>query len=81
LEDARESEQQLGLKQKLLFALTAYVVLAALAWTTLSNEPIQAGVFRIELRTLTVVVLGLFAFRTLMGYWRRKIDEERESKR
>jgi hypothetical protein len=68
----------LRLNQKLLFALTAYVVLGALAWTTLSNEPIHAGVFRVELRTLTVVVLGLFAFRTLMGFWRRKIDEERD---
>ncbi len=71
----------MALKQKLLFALTAYVVLGVLAWTTLSNEPIRIGYFKGDLRTVTLVILGVFALRTLMGFWRQKIDEERESRK
>jgi hypothetical protein len=68
----------LQLKQKFIVALAAYVVLAALVWTTLSSEPIQIGFFRGDLRTVTLAILGVFAFRTAMGYWRRKIDDERD---
>ncbi len=71
----------MALKQKLLFALTAYVVLGVLAWTTLSSEPIRIGYFKGDIRTVTLVILGVFAFRTLMGFWRKKIDEERESQK
>ncbi len=76
----RGSEQQLALKQKLLVALTVYVVLGALAWTTLSSEPIRIGYFKGDMRTVTLVILGVFVFRTLMGFWRQKIDEKRESR-
>ncbi len=69
-------------KQKLFVALTVYVVLGVLAWTTLSDEPITIGhYFKGDFRTLTLVILGVFAFRTLMGFWRKKIDEERESQK
>ena len=71
----------MALKQKLLFALTAYVVLGVLVWTTLSSEPIHIGYFKGDIRTVVLVILGVFAFRTLMGYWRLKIDEERESRK
>ena len=66
----------LSLKQKLLLALTAYVALAFLAWQTLGDEPLRVGqYFHVGLRTLTLVILGLFAFRTLMT-WRRYDDEK-----
>ncbi len=72
----------MALKQKLFVALTVYVVLGVLAWTTLSDEPITIGhYFKGDFRTLTLVILGVFAFRTLMGFWRKKIDEERESQK
>jgi predicted membrane chloride channel (bestrophin family) len=64
-----------SLRQKLMLALTAYAVLAMLAWQTLTNEPIRIAGFSVQLRTLTLVVLGLFAFRTLMHYWRSRMDE------
>lgn len=65
----------LQLKQKLLLALTAYVALGFLAWQTLSDEPIGIGGVHASLRTLTLVILGIFAFRTLMGYWRLRTEE------
>ena len=68
----------MSLKQKFWLALTAYAALAFLAWKTLSDEPLEVGqYFHVGLRTLTLVILGLFAFRTLMT-WRR-YDGERSS--
>ncbi len=55
--------------------MTAYVALGFLAWQTLSDEPIGIGGVHASLRTLTLVILGIFAFRTLMGYWRLRIEE------
>ena len=67
-------------KQKLVLALSAYAVLALLAWQTLSDEPITLAGFKLELRTVTLVVLGVFAFRTLMHFWRMQV-EDRGSRR
>ncbi len=65
------------LKQKLILALTAYAALGFLAWQTLSDQPISIGSsFHLSLRGVTLVLLGLFAFRTLMNFWRRKIEDE-----
>ena len=58
-----------------MLALTAYAVLGALAWTTLSDEPIQIFAFQMRLRTVTLVLLGVFAFRTLLHFYRVKLEE------
>jgi hypothetical protein len=49
------------LKNKLVLALTAYIAIAVLAWLTLS-EP--------RLREFVWVVLGFFAFKSVL-YWYR----------
>jgi hypothetical protein len=46
---------------RLAMAIIAYLVLGALAYTTLSDPRIRAG---------TLVILGLFAFKT----WMRRKD-------
>ena len=46
---------------RLAMAIIAYLVLGALAYTTLSDPRIRAG---------TLVILGLFAFKT----WMRRRD-------
>jgi type II secretory pathway pseudopilin PulG len=57
--------------KKLLVALAIYVILAALAWTTLS-EP--------KFRYATLAILALFALRTWS--WSRKQErEERDQNR
>jgi hypothetical protein len=66
---------QLNIKQKLVLAMTAYAVLAALAWTTLSDQPIQVFAFQLRLRTVTLALLGVFAFRTLLHFYRVRIEE------
>jgi len=65
------------IKKKFVLALVAYAVLGILAWTTLSDEPIQILNANIKLRTGTLLILGLFAFRSALYYWRTQIEEER----
>jgi hypothetical protein len=63
----------LNIKLKLALALAAYVVLAFLAWQTLSNEAIRIFGLEVRLRTATLLVLGLFVFKTLLYFWRVKL--------
>jgi hypothetical protein len=67
------------IKKKFALALLAYAVLGVLAWTTLSDEPIRIFNANIRLRTGTLLILGLFAFRAALYFWRTRIEEERES--
>ncbi|MGA9527182.1 MAG: hypothetical protein WBS24_03600 [Terriglobales bacterium] len=62
-------------KKKFALALIAYVVLGVLAWTTLSDEPIQVFDWNLKLRTGTLLILGLFAFKSALFFWRTKIEE------
>ena len=63
-------------KKKFVVALVAYAVLGVLAWTTLSDEPIHLLNANIRLRTGTLLILGLFAFRAALYYWRTRIEDE-----
>ena len=68
----------LNIRRKLVLALAAYGVLAFLIWRTLSNEPVQIFDLEVRLRTATLAILGLFVFRTLLYFWRVKIEESKE---
>jgi hypothetical protein len=65
----------LTVKRKFVLALIAYVVLGVLAWTTLSDDPIQIFNGNLRLRTVTLLIVGLFAFKSIMFYWRTRIEE------
>ena len=62
--------------KKFVLALVAYAVLGILAWTTLSDEPIQISGWNLKLRTGTLLILGVFAFKSALFYWRTRIEEE-----
>ena len=66
------------IKKKFVLALIAYAALGVLALTTLSDEPIRVFNANVRLRTGTLVILGLFALRAALYYWRTRIEEERE---
>ena len=66
------------IKKKFALALIAYAVLGVLAWTTLSNEPIRVFNGSVSLRAGTLAILGIFAFRSAMYFWRTRIEEERD---
>ena len=67
------------IKKKFVLALIAYAVLGVLAWTTLSDEPIRVFDWNVKLRSGTLLVLGLFAFRAALYFWRTRIEEERRA--
>jgi hypothetical protein len=66
----------LTVNKKFVLALIAYAVLGILAWTTLSDELIQVSGWNLKLRTGTLLILGLFAFKSALFYWRTRIEEE-----
>jgi hypothetical protein len=68
----------LDIKRKFVLALTAYAVLAILAWQTLSNEPLRIFDLNISLRAATLLIVGLFAFRTVLHFWRVRIEASGE---
>jgi hypothetical protein len=68
----------LDIKKKFVLAMIAFAVLALLAGTTLSNDAIPIFGTEIRLRTATFLVLGFFAVRTAMTFWRMRIEERRE---
>jgi hypothetical protein len=70
----------LDIKRKFVLALTAYAVLAILAWHTLSNEPLRVFDLNISLRAATLVIVGLFAFRTVLHFWRVRIEASGEKR-
>ena len=65
------------IKKKFVLALIAYALLGVLAWTTLSDDPIRVFSANVRLRTGTLMILGLFAFRAALYFWRTRIEEER----
>jgi hypothetical protein len=66
----------LATKKKFVLALVAYGLLAALAWSTLSDEPIRVFGLNVKLRSGTLLVLGLFVFRSALYFWRTRIEGE-----
>jgi hypothetical protein len=66
----------LATKKKFVIALIAYGVLGVLAWTTLSDDSIRVFDLNVKLRSGTLLVLGLFLFRTALHFYRTRIEEE-----
>jgi len=63
--------------KKLLVALAVYAALALLAWFTL-DASIPVSGREVPLRTVTLVILGLFAVRTLLHAQRERIEQGRD---
>jgi len=65
------------MSKKLLAALAMYAGIAVLAWFTL-DASIPVGERELPLRAVTLVLLGLFAVRTLLHAQRERIERERD---
>jgi len=72
-------DEVVTIKKKFALALIGYAVFGVLAWTTLSDEPIRVFNGSVSLRSATLLILGLFAFRTVLHFWRLRIEGEREN--
>jgi ABC-type transport system involved in cytochrome bd biosynthesis fused ATPase/permease subunit len=56
-------------QKRLGVALAIYAVLGCAAWLTMSAEPIALGSNRqVSMRLLTVMILAVFAVRTLLAW-------------
>ena len=65
------------MSKKLLAALVMYAAIAVLAWFTLDAR-VSLGDREIPLRAITLLLLGLFAVRTLLHAQRERIESSRE---
>jgi len=80
--EALDLEVEVGVtvKRKFALALIAYAVLGVLAWTTLSDDAIPILGLNLKLRAGTLLILGMFALRSVLYFWRTRIEEEREQR-
>ncbi len=72
--------------KRLIPALIAYVVIATLAWFTLSGEKLQVfnGAIQASPRDFVVTLMAAFAALTLLHHWKEqakdRLDQGRERK-
>jgi hypothetical protein len=62
-------------------AMAMFAVLAVLAWTTLSDAPINGGFPGLTFRRLTLALLAFFALRTWLVHRRQLIEEMQDRER
>ncbi|HEY2170657.1 MAG TPA: hypothetical protein VGJ30_13590 [Candidatus Angelobacter sp.] len=65
-------------RKRFYVALAIYVVLAVLVWVTMEDVPLPVGNGRIGIRSLTLIVLAVFAVRTVLHWRAEQIHNERD---
>jgi hypothetical protein len=73
-----ELKQSGIISPRLVLAFVAYIVLAVLAWTTMDASSIPTRFGKIQPRLLTVVILGMFGFRTVLHRIREQGASDQE---
>ncbi|HET8888368.1 MAG TPA: hypothetical protein VFQ41_05655 [Candidatus Angelobacter sp.] len=59
-------------------ALAIYAVLAVLVWVTMEDVPLPVGNGQVGIRSLTLIVLAVFAVRTVLHFRAEQIRDERD---
>ena len=69
--------------KRLIPALIAYAVIAALAWFTLTGEKIQffSGAFAASPRDFVVTLMAAFEALTLLHHWKEQAKDKLEKGR
>ena len=65
-------------RKRLYVALAIYAVLALLIWVTMEDVPLPVGSGRIGIRSLTLIVLAVFALRTILHFRADQIRGEQD---
>ena len=65
-------------RKRFYVALAIYAVLALLVWVTMEDLPLPVGSGHIGIRSLTLMVLALFAVRTVLHFRAERIREEQD---
>ena len=65
-------------RKRFYVALAIYAVLGLLIWATMEDVPLPVGNGQIGIRSLTLIVLALFAVRTVLHFRAERIREEQD---
>jgi hypothetical protein len=66
------------IRKRFYVALAIYAVLAVLIRAMMEDVPLPVGNGQIGIRSLTLIVLALFAVRTVLHFRAERIREERD---
>jgi hypothetical protein len=65
-------------RKRFYVALAIYAVLAVLIWVTMEDVPLPVGNGQVGIRSLTLIVLALFAVRTVLHFRAEQIRDEQD---
>jgi heme A synthase len=65
-------------RKRFYVALAVYAVLGLLIWVTMEDVPLPVGSGHVGIRSLTLMVLAVFAVRTVLHFRADQIRDERE---
>jgi hypothetical protein len=67
-------------RKRFYVALAIYAVLGLLIWVTMEDVPLPVGSGHVGMRSLALMVLAVFAVRTVLHFRADQIRDEREEK-
>ena len=65
-------------RKRFYVALAIYAVLAVLIWVTMEDVPLPVGNGQVGIRSLTLIVLAVFAVRTVLHFRAEQIRDEQD---
>ncbi len=65
-------------RKRFYVALAIYAVLAVLVWVTMEDVPLPVGNGQVGVRSLTLIVLALFAVRTVLHFRAEQIRDDQD---
>ena len=68
-------------RKRFYVALAIYAVLALLIWVTMEDVPLPVGSGHVGIRSLTLIVLAVFAVRTILHFRAEQIRDEQDEEK
>jgi len=68
-------------RKRFYVALAIYAVLGVLIWVTMEDVPLPVGNGQIGMRSLTLIVLAVFAVRTVLHFRADQIRDEQDEEK
>jgi hypothetical protein len=65
-------------RKRFYVALAIYAVLAVLIWVTMEDVPLPVGSGHVGIRSLALIVLAVFALRTVLHWRADQIRDEQD---
>jgi uncharacterized membrane protein len=65
-------------RKRFYVALAIYAVLGILIWVMMEDVPLPVGSGHVGIRSLTLIVLAVFALRTVLHFRAEKIRDEQD---